>query len=492
MSEGNPLFVREMIRLGCAAARRSTTAGMKATLDEHLGMLTSETRGLLEAAAVLGRDFGSRELAEMSASAHDIVKERRGHGVELGVLEPSSRSAISSRTCSCAIACTTRWRPRIRARCTGQPASSRRRTAPIRPRLRTTCWPELLLAIERSPRRPPSAAAQNALSTLAFEAAADVAERGLTLLGSETSPVACALEIACGEGRILSGAMEAGHAHCVRAAGMAQQLGLPHEQAHAALVYGAELTGGSSVDAVMVNLLERAIAAAGPDDSPLAAKLGARLATALRPPHSEKEAARIADVARAALAMARRLGDSETLVYVLEFARIGLIYIGSCDEVFELTREALALAQVLERRLTLLKLGAPYATGLLERGHSCRRGWRARRDGRTPPGDRLPAEPVALADAARRVLCLRRPARRGSGPGGRRARARRTCGVASRPSSSGRLPPSQSRSRAAATRLDRRSRPALARDLRAKPGGRASSLGAGRDRPTGRGPAAPS
>ena len=66
------------------------------------------------------------------------------------------------------------------------------------------------------------AAAQKALSGLAFEAAADVAERGLALLGSENSAVACALEIACGEGRIRSGAMDAGHAHCARAAGMAR------------------------------------------------------------------------------------------------------------------------------------------------------------------------------------------------------------------------------------------------------------------------------
>ena len=48
VSEGNPLFVREMIRLGVRRAGRSTTDGMKATLDEHLGMLTSETRALLE------------------------------------------------------------------------------------------------------------------------------------------------------------------------------------------------------------------------------------------------------------------------------------------------------------------------------------------------------------------------------------------------------------------------------------------------------------
>ena len=172
------------------------------------------------------------------------------------------------------------------------------------------------------------------------------------------------------------------------------------------------------------------MAAVGSDDSALGAKLAARLATALRPPRSEEEAKRIADLARASVSMARRLGDSETLLYVLEFARIGLTYIGPNDEVFELTREAVTLAQLLERRLTLLKLGAPYAAGLLERGH------RGEADAvlaamvALQPGHRLPAEPLALAHLARWILSLRRSHRGGARAGGRGARAWRTGRVA--------------------------------------------------------------
>ena len=368
VSEGNPLFVREMLRLGARGAGRSTTDGIKATLDEHLGMLPSETRALLEAAAVLGRDFGARELAEITATALDVVKEQARDGVELGILEPVEPEryqfthvllrdrlydALATSRQS-----TLHWAAGLVAQAHGADP-----TAVARHLLVGAATGDRTLAATAA-----LAAAQKALSGLAFEAAADVAERGLTLLGSEESRVACALEIACGEGRIRSGAMEVGHAHCVRAAAMARELGLPDEQAHAALVYGAELTGSSTVDRVMVDLLEKAITAVGPDDSAMGARLAARLATALRPPRSEEEAKRIGDLAQASVAMARRLGDSETLLYVLEFARIGLTFIGHSDEVFELTREAVALAQLLERRLTLLKLGAPYAAGLLERG----------------------------------------------------------------------------------------------------------------------------
>jgi hypothetical protein len=368
VTEGNPLFVREMIRLGARGAHRSTSDGMKATLDEHLGKLSQETRAVLEAAAVLGRDFGSRELAEITASQHDIVQEQMRHGIELGVLEAIERERFQFTHVL--------LRDRLYDALATSPRSELHWAAGLFARTHgadpTQVANHLLEGVGAGDQVLAAgsalAAAQKALSALAFEAAADIAERGLLLLASEPSPLACALEIACGEGLIRSGAMEAGHARCVRAAGMARDLGLQHEQAHAALVYGAELTGSSTVDPVMVDLLEGAISAVGAGDSPLAAKLGARLATALRPPRSEAGANRIGDFARASVAMARRLGDAETLLYVLEFARGGLAFIGTSDETFELTREAVTLAQLLEHRMTLLKLGPSYAGALLERG----------------------------------------------------------------------------------------------------------------------------
>jgi len=330
--------------------------------------LTAEGRALLEAAAVLGRDFRSRELAAITASSNDVVEEQARHGVELGVLEPVeperyqfTHVLLRDRLYDALPAArqsALHWSAGMFAQARGAD-----RTATARHLLAGAPAGDRTLAATAA-----LAAARDALSALAFEAAAEVAEQGLALLGSEQSPLTCALEIACGEGRLRSGAMEAGHAHCARAAGIARELHLPREQAHAALVYGAELTGSSTVDPVMVDLLETAIAAIGPDDSREAAQLAARLATALRPPRSQEGANRIADLARTSVAMARRLGDTETLSYVLEYARNGLTYIGPSDEVFELTREAMTLAQLLERRLTLLKLGAPYAAGLLERG----------------------------------------------------------------------------------------------------------------------------
>jgi len=86
------------------------------------------------------------------------------------------------------------------------------------------------------------------------------------------------------------------------------------------------------------------------------------------PPRTEEGAERLLALARASIAMARRLGDPETLLYVLDFARHGAAYMVTNDEVFDLVRETVVLAQVLNQRLTLIKAAPTYAATLLERG----------------------------------------------------------------------------------------------------------------------------
>ena len=133
-------------------------------------------------------------------------------------------------------------------------------------------------------------------------------------------------------------------------------------------MYGSEVVGAPIVDPVMVRLLEAALAAAGEGDSMLAAKLGARLAAALIPPPSYEALERIQATAGAAQAMARRLDDAETLLYVGEYVRQGVGYAIPSDERFGLTCETMRLAQQLDHRLTLIKVGPSFAVSLLERG----------------------------------------------------------------------------------------------------------------------------
>ena len=74
------------------------------------------------------------------------------------------------------------------------------------------------------------------------------------------------------------------------------------------------------VDPVLVDLLEEALAALPPGDSPLRVRLLARLAGALQPTRRTAEPVRLA---REAIATARRLGDPATLLQALYAAHVG-------------------------------------------------------------------------------------------------------------------------------------------------------------------------
>ncbi len=374
VTEGNPLFVRELLRVGGAAGLRLASEsarqghGMRGTLDESLGRLPGEARATLETAAVLGRDFGSRELAELAACPHDAVLEPLRLAATLGIVEATERERFAFthvllrdrlyEGLAPARRSLVHWAAGLAAERHGSDA--------------TRAADHLLEGVDAgdADRAAEAAlrAAQQSLHRLAFEAAATLAERALALLGNAPSRLACRLEITCGEGLIRSGATEAGRARCVRATGWAKGLGSAELQAEAALVYACELVGGPIVDPVMVRLLEEALAAVGTGDSALAARLGARLSAALMPPRTEEGAEVILRVGRAALAMARRLDDPETLLYVLDVGRSGLAQVIPNDERFELLRETAALARTLEKRLTSVTVANSYAVGLLERG----------------------------------------------------------------------------------------------------------------------------
>ncbi len=367
ITEGNPLFVREVLRMGAHGARRPTaTDGMKAALDEHLDKLAPDARAVLAAAAVLGRDFGSRELAEICADAHGPVLQHLREGTSLDVVEETGRERFQFthvllrdrlyETLLPARRSQLQWQAGLVAESHGADS--------------TRVANHLLEGAEvGDPERAAASAlraAEDALRGLAFEAAASVAERGIAVLGAGPSRLACKLEIACGEGLIRSGSIPAGRARCVRAGEMAKVSGWAEEQAHAALTYGSETIVG--VDPVMVRLLEEAAAALGAADGLLVAKLGARLAAALMPPRTEEGAEQILTLARASIAMARRLGEPETLLYALDLARQGIASMVPNDELFDLVRETVVLAQVLDQRLTLIKVAPFYAGALLERG----------------------------------------------------------------------------------------------------------------------------
>lgn len=74
-TEGNPLFIVELVRAGLTepAASGSAPAGVQAVFARRLQQLTPPTRDLLGVAAVIGRSFGTAVLAQAAGLAEDAL-----------------------------------------------------------------------------------------------------------------------------------------------------------------------------------------------------------------------------------------------------------------------------------------------------------------------------------------------------------------------------------------------------------------------------------
>jgi DNA-binding CsgD family transcriptional regulator len=164
--------------------------------------------------------------------------------------------------------------------------------------------------------RAATLAGRRALEVLAWEEAADLFERALAALELTERPdpeQRCELLLALGEARMAASDVAAARAAYQQAGELARRIGLPEVLARAALGLGLEFTSGI-VDPVEVGLLEDALVALGGAESPLRARVLARLAKALLfTPQAERRLA----LSTEAVELARRLGEPATLAAVL-------------------------------------------------------------------------------------------------------------------------------------------------------------------------------
>src|SRR5262249_36721337 len=123
----------------------------------------------------------------------------------------------------------------------------------------------------------------------------------------------------------------------------------------------------AAVDRTMVSLLEDALSVFEDHDHPIRARVMARLAAALVPPRYE-DVERIRKFGKESVAMARRLGDPETLLYALLYATTALGYQVSVEEREALHAEIEKLARETGNRGTLVMSLQFRATLLLEAG----------------------------------------------------------------------------------------------------------------------------
>jgi hypothetical protein len=349
-TQGNPLFIGEMLRAAPSAAGLATAEALPATVREvvrqRLRPLDGGARAALEAAAALGDEPTAAVAAEALGRPVEEVETALASAEAAGIVR---RAAGSRLVFSHALFREALYRD--------LPASRRRELHAA-----------IFAALERrhagDPRAPAAELAHHALeggpalleravahASRAAEAALDVAayEDAVGLLERVSAQVVEQVgdarlrgesELALGLARIRSGAMKAGKEACRQAAELARAAGDGALFARAALGFGAEILVGI-VDPVLVGLLEEALRLLPPGDSPLRIGVMARLAGALQP---SPEPAHPIALAREAIAAARRLGDDATLLGALHAGMAAMMDYVAPEERVPINTEIEALA----------------------------------------------------------------------------------------------------------------------------------------------------
>jgi DNA-binding SARP family transcriptional activator len=338
-TEGNPLFVGELVRLlaseealeaftDAESSRRMIPESVRAVIRRRLARLSENCRLVLVLASVLGREF---ELATLG-----LVSEVTGDHL-LEFLDEAAQERLVTDVPS-------------------QPGRLRFAHVLIRDTLYDEITPGRRLQLHRrvgdaleefyadnlephlaelayhfyESARPAVAekalayarrAAEGSLRLLAYEEAARLFAVALRVLDGMESPdqaLRCELLLALGDAQARAGDTPGSKQTYREAARVAEELGLSDQLARGALGYGGRLSWDvSRDDEYLVPLLEKALDAQTDEESPLRVRLLARLAGGpLRDASADPERRRA--LGAQALEIARRAGEPATLAYALQ------------------------------------------------------------------------------------------------------------------------------------------------------------------------------
>ena len=335
-TEGNPLFVGEVIRLLASEGRLdrandadaftlSIPQSVREVIGARLGHLSPECQRVLTLASVLGREFGIDVLGSMSEVPREILLELLGEASAARVVTDAPGSLRQRRFAHALIRDTLYEGLRV----------------PERIRLHRRAG-EVLETLHAEDLEPPLAelalhffeAAKDGDAEQAVEYARRAGDRAASLLAYEEAVrlygmaleaqdvlghadgARCDLLLAKGDAQARAGDQNAARGTFLEAADLATQLALPEPLARAAIGYGGRFVWARAyTDERLIPLLEAALEASGDADSAVRARLLARLAGALRDRPPEGLAATVSE---RAVEMARRIGDRATLAYALE------------------------------------------------------------------------------------------------------------------------------------------------------------------------------
>jgi DNA-binding SARP family transcriptional activator/tetratricopeptide (TPR) repeat protein len=328
-TEGNPLFVGEIVRLLATerrledehAPRFAIPQSVRDVIARRLRHLSEECNRVLVLASVLGREFDLDALARMGGVSEDALLDSLDEAMTARVVADVPGSRIRLRFAHVLIRDTlydglTTVR-RVRLHRLAVDALEALYGEEPGQHLAELAYHSIAGSDFDKGLRFAQRAGDRALALLAYEEAARLYETALEALELQhrTVPVSrCELLLALGDALAKAGNTPEAKDTFLAAADLARASRLPEHLTRAALGYGGRfqwLRAGK--DRRLIPLLEEALAALGVE-SALRVRLLARLAGALRgQPSLEPRSS----LSRQAVEIARRLGDPDTLGYAL-------------------------------------------------------------------------------------------------------------------------------------------------------------------------------
>ncbi|HWT92589.1 MAG TPA: AAA family ATPase, partial [Solirubrobacteraceae bacterium] len=375
-TSGNPFFIEETIRGLRPAARESACLdedeliatgvpeGVGDVIVRRLGTVGEDVREVLGVAAVVGREFDLDVVAAALGRSEDDVLDAVEHAMaaRLVVEAPAQVDrftfchALVRRTLYDRQAASRRLRRHLRV---GEALEQRRagrfRRAPSAAELaRHFMEARPLAGIERALEHV-LAAADEAAEKLAYDEAAEHLTWALALLDeAESDDDAKRARTLLALGRVLWRAGDSSARKRYReAAEIARRARLPEELARAVLGMTGRFYEAGVADPSIIGLLEETLAMLPEEDSTLRARLLARLTDGL---HVASDEQRRGETSAEAVAMARRLGDEDTLTVALLARHGALLHPEHLDERLQIAGEELELARR-RMRPELLALG---------------------------------------------------------------------------------------------------------------------------------------
>ena len=331
-TEGNPLFVREAVRLLATEATLQDPGrggvpipgSVRAVIQRRLTPLSADAVQVLSAAAVVGREF---DLALVGPSCELPVERVLGalsEALALGIVAEDPGTVGAYRFSHSLIREVLYDRLPIPAR-----MQLHRQVGEAIERLYGSGSGAHVAELARHFAEVAAAgeaakalayarlAGERAMGMYAYEEAAVEYQRALRALefAGPDEPVRCELLLRLGAAQARAGSYQQAKESCLRAAEISRRLGAPEQLARAALGFGERQVEGGLVNRQLVALLQEALDGLGPQDSPLRARLLARLSLEFT---FSDETKVTESLSLEAVAMARRLADPVALRSALD------------------------------------------------------------------------------------------------------------------------------------------------------------------------------